>query len=70
MRKRTLPAATEPGRAALPADSKWFMVTDPIEGYVNNKTIKAKRGDMIVLSKDAANLFKDRILEINHGLFA
>ena len=70
MRKRNSPVSTDPGRTALPADSKWFMVTDPIAGYVNNKTIKANRGDMIVLSTDAAKLFKDRILEIDYGLLA
>ena len=50
------------------SDAKWYMVTDPIEGHVNNKSIKAKRGDQIQLTPDQAKLFKDRILEINHGL--
>lgn len=70
MRKRNSPATTGPSHASLPEGSKWFMVTDPIEGYVNNKRISAVRGDQIVLSADVAKLFKDRILEIKHGFLA
>lgn len=61
---------TKSKEVQLPDGAKWFMVTDTISGYVNGKTIKAVRGDQLVLTPDAAKLFKDKILEINHGVFA
>lgn len=56
--------------AAPVSNLKWYIVTDPISGCINNKTIKAQRGDHVQLTPDQANLFKDRILEINHGVLA
>lgn len=67
MSRRT-PAKDQP-RFSIPENHKWYMVTDEISGYVNNKNITAKRGQQILLTEEVARLFKDRILEIDYGIF-
>lgn len=59
MRKKTAIPADPPV-----ADKKLYVVTDPIQGFVQNRRIQAVRGDKLHLSDDEAKVFKDSILEI------
>ena len=43
---------------------KRYMVTDHIEGTVNNKKILADRGNIIVLTETEYNIFKNKVLLI------
>lgn len=45
-------------------NEKLYIVTDPIAGNIAGKVILAKRGDKIMLTVDAAKVFKDSILEL------
>jgi hypothetical protein len=54
--------------AAPPREDRRYVVTDPIAGHVCGRAISHVRGDIVRLSPDEAKVFKDRILEIEHGL--
>ena len=65
MRKKTdLPARIEEKKAKAPANTKLFIVTDRITGFINFKQIEASRGDFVYLNPDEAKVFKDSILEL------
>jgi hypothetical protein len=65
MRKKTdLPARIVEKKASAPADTKLFIVTDRITGFINFKRIEASRGDFVYLNHDEAKVFKDSILEL------
>lgn len=65
MRKKTdLPARIVEKKAASPAGTKLYIVTDRISGSINFRQINASRGELIYLNADEAKLFKDSILEL------
>ena len=65
MRKKTdLPARIVEKKAKAPPDTKLFIVTDRITGFVNFKQISHQRGELVYLNPDEAKVFKDSILEL------
>lgn len=65
MRKKTdLPARIVEKKAAAPANTKLYIVTDRISGFINFKQIEASRGDFVYLNPDEAKVFNDSILEL------
>lgn len=65
MRKKTdLPAHIVEKKAASPAGTKLYIVTDRITGFINLKQISHTRGELVYLNADEAKVFKDSILEL------
>ena len=65
MRKKTdLPARIVEKKASAPANTKLYIVTDRITGFINLKQISHQRGELVYLTPDEAKVFKDSILEL------